>query len=277
MRYCIIQMPYLLMKYPTKFAAAVPVCGAADPKVASSLKGIPIWAFHAADDGDVGVASSRTLIRALRQAGGSPIYTEFTSGGHIDAILQALCIPAGVDWFLAQRRGMKSTVGPSLSITNPTQSGTLITSATNLNLAGSAEAPGPYVTPVAWENLANNVKGNGAGTSVWNAMGIPLQANRTNIVVVTATTTSWAPAFGGNTTFNDTLAVVSLPMGAMRATLALQGSGATLNWTGGVPPYRVQRATDLTSGNWMDVLTNAVPPVTLTLERPAEFYRIVGQ
>ncbi len=67
---------------------------------------------------------------------------------------------------------------------------------------------------------------------------------------------------------------VSLPL---RATLAVQGSGATLNWTGGVPPYRVQRATDLTSGDWTDVLTNAVPPVTLTLEHPAEYYRIVGR
>jgi len=64
---------------------------------------------------------------------------------------------------------------------------------------------------------------------------------------------------------------------ALRATLVLQGSGAILNWTGGVPPYRVQRATDLTSGDWTDVLTNAVPPVTLTLESPAEFYRIIGQ
>jgi hypothetical protein len=64
---------------------------------------------------------------------------------------------------------------------------------------------------------------------------------------------------------------------ALRATLVLQGSGATLNWTGGVPPYRVQGATDLTLGDWTDVVTNAVPPVTLTLERQAGFYRIVGQ
>ncbi len=64
---------------------------------------------------------------------------------------------------------------------------------------------------------------------------------------------------------------------ALRATLVLQGSSARLNWTGGVPPYRVQRATDLTSGDWTDLLTNAVSPVTLTLERQAEFYRIVGQ
>jgi hypothetical protein len=64
---------------------------------------------------------------------------------------------------------------------------------------------------------------------------------------------------------------------ALRATLVLRGSSATLKWTGGAPPYRVQRATDLTLGDWTDVLNNAVPPVTLTLEHQAEFYRIVGQ
>jgi hypothetical protein len=64
---------------------------------------------------------------------------------------------------------------------------------------------------------------------------------------------------------------------SLRATLTFQGSSATLSWTGGVLPYRVQRATDLTSADWIDVLTNAVPPVTLTLEHQAEFYRIVGQ
>lgn len=63
----------------------------------------------------------------------------------------------------------------------------------------------------------------------------------------------------------------------LRATLVLQGSGATLNWTGGVPPYRVQRTTDLTSADWIDVVTNAVAPVTLTLDGQAAFYRIVGQ
>lgn len=61
---------------------------------------------------------------------------------------------------------------------------------------------------------------------MWNVTEIPLQADKTNLVVVSATTTSWAPAFRGNTTFNDTLAVVSSPL---RATLALHGSGATLN------------------------------------------------
>lgn len=64
---------------------------------------------------------------------------------------------------------------------------------------------------------------------------------------------------------------------ALQATLEVQGSSATLNWTGGTPPYRVQRATDLTSGAWTDVLNNAVPPVTLAWELGAGFYRVVGR
>jgi len=62
----------------------------------------------------------------------------------------------------------------------------------------------------------------------WNATGFPLLADKTNVVIVTATATSWAPAFGGNTTFNDTLTVVCMP-------------------------------------------------ITLTLERKAEFFRVSGQ
>ncbi|MDQ3001018.1 MAG: alpha/beta hydrolase-fold protein [Fibrobacterota bacterium] len=68
---------YLLMKYPTKFAAAVPVCGGADPKTASSLKGTPIWAFHSADDGVVPVSGSRDIINQIQAEGGNPKYTEY--------------------------------------------------------------------------------------------------------------------------------------------------------------------------------------------------------
>jgi len=264
----------LLGLRPGLFAAARILSGWQGTASVASVKSVPFWIFHAADDDVVGVTSSRSLVRALRQVGGRVVYTEFRSGGHFEGVPQAMCIPAGVDWFLAQRRGMKSTVGPLLSIINPTRVGTHITGATNLNLIGSVAALGRDVMWVTWTNFANNAKGVTAGTNEWNAAGIPLQANKTNLIVVAASTVSWAPAFGGNTTFNDTLAVVSLPM---RAALAVDGSGATLNWTGGGPPYHVQRATSLAAGDWVDVLANAVPPVTLTLGGPAEFYRVVGQ
>jgi hypothetical protein len=93
---------------------------------------------------------------------------------------------------------------------------------------------------------------------------------------VVATTTSWAPAFGGNTTFNDLLQVIQAPI---RATLVWQGTNAVLNWTGGSPPYRVLFADDLTSGTWIELLPDATPPVTLPCPTDADggFFRIVGQ
>ena len=50
-----------------------------------------------------------------------------------------------------------------------------------------------------------------------------------------------------------------------------------MNWIGGGPPYQVQRATDLNAGDWTDFLLNSTPPVKLSLEGQAGFYRIVGQ
>jgi hypothetical protein len=163
---------------------------------------------------------------------------------------------------------------PMLSITHPTQEAFYTTGAASLNLAGSAQAMSENITRVAWENITSKTKGDASGTNLWSATGIPLLADKTNVAILTATTTSWAPAFGGNTTFNDTLTVICSPI---RATLALQAPGALLSWAGGGAPYSVQRATDLGKGDWTDLLTNVVPPLTMPLEGTAGFYRIVGQ
>jgi hypothetical protein len=259
---------------PGFFAAVRSMSGWAGSTPAASIKEVPLWNFHAVDDETVPVAGSRSLVRMLRNTGGCPIYTEFGSGGHVGGILQALCIPTGVDWFLAQRQGVRSTVGPLLSITNPPRGAVYLATATDLHLSGSAEAPGAYPAKVAWANLTNSASGSATGTNAWNVADVPLQAYTTNMLVVTATTTSWAPGFGGNTTFNDSLAVVPLPMGAI---LISPPSGPSLNWLGGVPPFRVQRTTNLGSRDWVDVLTNALPPVALPLKGRAEFYRVIGQ
>ena len=181
-----------------------------------------------------------------------------------------------VDWLLAQRRGVAPTREPLLTITHPTSQAIVFTGATNLNLAGSADALGCDVTQVVWTNAANAAKGVASGTDAWSVMGIPLRANQTNVVIVTGTTTSWVPLLGGNTTFNDTLTVIQSPI---QATLTLQRTNALLNWAGGGAPYRVQRASNLAAGDWMDFLPNATPPVMLPLPLAGEagFYRIVGQ
>ena len=68
-------------------------------------------------------ASTRSLVNALRRAGGNPIYTEYISGGHLGGILMGLFTPACVDWLLAQRRGVPRTTEPLVSITTPTEAG----------------------------------------------------------------------------------------------------------------------------------------------------------
>ena len=207
--------------------------------------------------------------------------TPFTPNSHPAAPIRTLygigtgaSNPAFVAWLLSQRGGVASTNEPLFSITAPTPQAVLATSATNLNLSGSAAALGRAVTPVTWTNYANNATGVALGTNDWSVTNIPLVAGRTNVVVVVGTTTSWAPAFGGNTTFNDALTVIQAPI---RATLTLQGNNALLNWTGGGPPYRVQRATDLIVGDWTDFLPDATPPVSLPLDGAAGFYRIIGR
>jgi hypothetical protein len=182
--------------------------------------------------------------------------------------------PAYLDWARAQRRGVVSTNEPLLTITHPTAERVYLTGASTVSLAGAAAALGQPINQVTWINFANNGNGLASGSNAWSAANIPLAASKTNVVVVIGATTSWAPAFGGSTTFSDSLFVVQSPL---RATLAMQGTNAVLNWTGGGPPYRVQRATDLVVGDWADVLTDAQPPVALPTEGQAGFYRIVGQ
>lgn len=67
---------------PTRFAAAVPVCGHWSPDDAKKIAQVPIWAFHGAQDPTVPVEGTRGMIAAIKAAGGSPKYTEFPDVGH---------------------------------------------------------------------------------------------------------------------------------------------------------------------------------------------------
>lgn len=69
----------LNIKYPDLFAAMVPIAGGGDPNQAYQLINKPIWAFHAEDDIIIPVSYSRNIIAAIKNAGGTPIYTEYPS------------------------------------------------------------------------------------------------------------------------------------------------------------------------------------------------------
>jgi hypothetical protein len=221
--------------------------------------------------------STVSLVHALRQAGGNPIYTEFASGSpnsHLYGIGTGASNPVFVNWLLAQRRGVASTLEPLLSITAPTPQDRSRNERNQPQSLRVRRGLGSRGHPGRLDELRQQCVRCRFGHERLERGEHPAGRWQTNVVVVVGTTTSWAPFFGGNTTFNAALTVIQTPI---RATLTLQGPDALLSWTGGEPPYRVQRATDISSGDWTDALIEAVPPVTLTLERRAEFYRIVGQ
>ncbi|MDR1305071.1 MAG: dienelactone hydrolase family protein [Verrucomicrobiales bacterium] len=65
-------------RYPARFAAAVPICGGGDETtITAEVAKVPVWAFHAADDGAVKVNRTRNMIAAMQAAGGTPKYTEY--------------------------------------------------------------------------------------------------------------------------------------------------------------------------------------------------------
>jgi predicted peptidase len=63
--------------HPDAFAAIVAICGGLDPARAAVLANKPIWIFHAAEDPIVNARFSRRTVKALRNAGGTPRYTEY--------------------------------------------------------------------------------------------------------------------------------------------------------------------------------------------------------
>ncbi len=92
----------IIQRYPNKFAAAVPICGGGDLTRAFMLADMPIWAFHGTKDQIVEPEFSRSIIEAIRLAGGSPGYTEYPDEGHEGAWVQAYRNPHLYEWMFSK-------------------------------------------------------------------------------------------------------------------------------------------------------------------------------
>jgi predicted peptidase len=95
----------LAARMPKRFAALLPICGGGDEATAARLASLPIWCFHGADDTVVLPGRSRSMIAAVKAAGGSPRYAELKGVGH-DSWTPAYRDPVVLDWLFAQRKGM---------------------------------------------------------------------------------------------------------------------------------------------------------------------------
>ena len=72
----------MLLLYPDYFDAAVTVAGGRVYGNLESIKDIPIWIFHAQNDGTVSVECSRQMYKALTDLDANVFMSEPTTGGH---------------------------------------------------------------------------------------------------------------------------------------------------------------------------------------------------
>jgi hypothetical protein len=210
-------------------------------------------------------------LKAMREAGGTPIYTEYASGGH-GIWTPVYATPPLVDWVMAQRRGQASPIPPLASLLTPAKPSPFSTAAASLDLSGVATNLNTNITRVTWTNSLGG-GGFAAGQSVWSITALPLKPG-TNILTILAAGTSWA-SLGGSTTFNAGLTVVREP--GIVATLTASGLTGTLAWTGGVPPFRIEGTTSLVPAGWLPVLTNTTRTATFPMDGGQGYFRIVGQ
>jgi len=94
---------HFIITRPDMFAAAIPVCGAGNPDLASKVINTGVWAFHGEDDRNVPVKGSRDMITAIKNAGGNPKYTEFPDLGH-NIWHQVSLTPGLLDWLFQQKQ-----------------------------------------------------------------------------------------------------------------------------------------------------------------------------
>lgn len=94
-----------IARRPDFFAAAVPIAGGGDPRMAGKWKDLPIWAIASVGDKTCPVSGTREVIEALKKAGAEVKYTEDAKKSHSE-ICEAWKSEKGlVDWLFSHKKG----------------------------------------------------------------------------------------------------------------------------------------------------------------------------
>ena len=99
----------LAIAHPDEFAALVPIAGGGDPAKLATISKIPIWIFHAQEDPTIPVQMSRDSVKALKDAGSTPKYTEYPAGTYFFPTAHYSWVPAYTntemrDWLFQQSK-----------------------------------------------------------------------------------------------------------------------------------------------------------------------------
>ena len=83
--------------------AMAPGGGGGKPADAAALAKVPIWAFHGEVDSVVKVDESRSMVKAIQDAGGVVKYTEYPEVDH-NSWDNAYGDAEAIAWLLSQRK-----------------------------------------------------------------------------------------------------------------------------------------------------------------------------
>ncbi|MCK5000898.1 MAG: prolyl oligopeptidase family serine peptidase [Anaerohalosphaera sp.] len=94
----------LATKYPDKFAAIAPVCGGGEPfEAMTSLRKMPIWAFHGGKDNIVPLRRSQEMVDAMKKVGNNARLTVYPKAGH-DSWTATYNNDELYKWFLSHKK-----------------------------------------------------------------------------------------------------------------------------------------------------------------------------
>lgn len=144
-----------------KFAAIAPVCGTCALSNACNLASanLPVWAFHALDDGIVGAGCTTSSIQGINNCNPAvkPLMTLYSNGGHFiwDRSFDTVYNwhnPNLYEWFLGQNKSLPINVGPTANA-GPNITITLPTTTATLNASASSDPDGNIVR-YRWRKLS---------------------------------------------------------------------------------------------------------------------------
>lgn len=93
----------IVRRNPKLFAAAIPICGGANPATAAQLKKVNWWVFHGAKDDVVPPSLSQQMVDALKEVKASVKFTVYPNANH-NSWDSAFAEPELLSWLFAQHK-----------------------------------------------------------------------------------------------------------------------------------------------------------------------------
>ena len=205
------------LAHAKELAAVAPICGTCSAVSPANIANgnLPLWAFHATNDGVVGAGCTTSQVGAVQSANPAvkPIMTLWSTGGHgiwdwaYDTTYNVQN-PNLFEWFLGQNKSLPVNTWP---VANAGPNRTISVSTGSINLCGlsstdddgtivryiwrkvSGPGPGNVLNPVSTNGLTGVANLNTAGTYVYELKVVDDRANwSTSQVTITVSSSAVA-------------------------------------------------------------------------------------